>query len=126
MLSPIKNIVGLVLFMLSWVLCFLGNRPLSSAVSSRRSARKVKQQSPSQESMAENREMKRQNPTALFFDDLAPDLGDLELQFRLNHFEKHEAQRMVDSLLVLSFVSSMIREGRWSDTNKESTLQRFN
>ncbi|KAL0785910.1 hypothetical protein Bca101_025092 [Brassica carinata] len=36
---------------------------------------------------------------------------------------------MVGSLLGLSFVSSMnslCKEGRWCDSNKESTLQRFN
>ncbi|CAN7088512.1 unnamed protein product [Brassica rapa subsp. narinosa] len=65
---------------------------------------------------------KSRAPTDFFFNDLAPGLGDLESRFRLNNFWKYETQRMVDSL----FVTSMNREGKWSDSNKESTLQRFN
>lgn len=38
MFFPISDVAGPVLFMLSWVLCFLGNQLLSSAESSQRSA----------------------------------------------------------------------------------------
>lgn len=47
MFSPNREIADPVLFMLSWVLCFLGNRPLSSAESSQRSAPEGKKLSPS-------------------------------------------------------------------------------
>lgn len=53
----------------------------------------------------DNREIKR--PSPLCSSTTALGLRDLEL--RLNHIWKHKTQRMVDSLLVLSFVSSMNR-----------------